>query len=221
MPLYQKIYSDKRNELASKVSKLANKANQRIDRLRDKGFDTNPALQSFMKNRAGQRFSVAGKNYRELQTELSQVEYFLRLKTGTITGYREHMIDSFNNIATNAELLSTLDLHKYSTRFWDVYRGIEDSLQRQGLIAIFDSEEIRDAVERYVLGNANNSPLNLLDDDIEDQINDIIDIIEEQLEDERQKQAKADEEEDDMDSFMTSKVKEAQQNYNDTYYQGD
>lgn len=221
MALYQKIYSDKRNELAAEVSKLANKANQRIDRLRDKGFYTNPALQSFMKNRDGQRFSVAGKNYRELQTELSQVEYFLRLKTGTITGYREHMIDSFNNIATNADLLTTSDLHKYSERFWDVYRGIEDSLQRQGLVAIFDSEEIRDAVERYVLGNANNSPLNLLDDNIEDQINDIIETIEEQLEDERQRQAKAEEEEDDMDSFMKANVEQAKQDYKDSYYNGE
>lgn len=75
-----------RQNLARIVTKLNSAANKRVTRLEKAGYNT-PAMRAAKVDK-GQRFSVAGKNLKQLRAEYIRVSGFLKADTSTKRGYK-------------------------------------------------------------------------------------------------------------------------------------
>ena len=75
-----------RQNLARIVTKLNSAANKRVTRLEKAGYNT-PAMRAAKVDK-GQRFSVAGKNLKQLRAEYIRVSGFLKSDTSTKKGYK-------------------------------------------------------------------------------------------------------------------------------------
>ena len=75
-----------RQNLARIVTKLNSAANKRVTRLEKAGYNT-PAMRAAKVDK-GQRFSVAGKNLKQLRAEYIRVSGFLKADTSTKKGYK-------------------------------------------------------------------------------------------------------------------------------------
>ena len=75
-----------RQNLARIVTKLNSAANKRVTRLEKAGYST-PAMRAAKVDK-GQRFSVAGKNLKQLRAEYIRVSGFLKVDTSTKKGYK-------------------------------------------------------------------------------------------------------------------------------------
>ena len=75
-----------RLNLARIVTKLNSAANKRLTRLEKAGYST-PAMRAAKVDK-GQRFSVAGKNLKQLRAEYIRVSNFLKADTSTKKGYK-------------------------------------------------------------------------------------------------------------------------------------
>jgi hypothetical protein len=78
-----------RDNLARIVTKLDSAANKRLVRLEKGGYNT-PAMRSSKMSR-GDRFSVKGKNLKELRAQYIQVSNFLKSETSTVKGYKKFL----------------------------------------------------------------------------------------------------------------------------------
>lgn len=78
-----------RQNLARIVTKLNSAANKRLVRLEKAGYNT-PAMRA-AKIEKGQRFSVAGKNLKQLRAEYIRVSKFLKSETSTKKGYKDFL----------------------------------------------------------------------------------------------------------------------------------
>ena len=78
-----------RDNLARIVTKLDSAANKRIARLEKAGYNT-PAMRA-AKVDNGQRFSVKGKNLKQLRAQYIQVSNFLKSETSTKKGYKSFL----------------------------------------------------------------------------------------------------------------------------------
>lgn len=78
-----------RDNLARIVTKLDSAANKRLVRLEKAGYST-PAMRA-AKIDKGQRFSVKGKNLKQLRAQYIQVSNFLKSETSTKKGYKRFL----------------------------------------------------------------------------------------------------------------------------------
>ena len=78
-----------RDNLARIVTKLDSAANKRLVRLEKAGYNT-PAMRA-AKVDTGQRFSVKGKNLKQLRAQYIQVSNFLKSETSTKKGYKSFL----------------------------------------------------------------------------------------------------------------------------------
>lgn len=78
-----------RQNLARIVTKLNSAANKRVTRLEKAGYNT-PAMRAAKVDK-GERFSVAGKNLKQLRAEYIRVSNFLKSNTSTKKGYKSFL----------------------------------------------------------------------------------------------------------------------------------
>ena len=78
-----------RQNLARIVTKLDSAANKRLVRLEKAGYNT-PAMRAAKVDK-GERFSVAGKNLKELRAAYIRVSNFLKSDTSTKKGYKSFL----------------------------------------------------------------------------------------------------------------------------------
>ena len=78
-----------RQNLARIVTKLDSAANKRLARLEKAGYNT-PAMRAAKVDK-GERFSVAGKNLKELRAAYIRVSNFLKSDTSTKKGYKSFL----------------------------------------------------------------------------------------------------------------------------------
>lgn len=78
-----------RNNLARIITKLNSAANKRLTRLEQQGLNT-PAMRASHVDR-GNRFSVKGKNLKQLRSEYIHVSKFLKSETSTVKGYKNFL----------------------------------------------------------------------------------------------------------------------------------
>ena len=98
-----------RSELSKLTSRLVSVANKRIKSLQAHGVDIN--LKSYI---LGGKFSVKGKNKKQLLREFSRASEFLSRKTSTWKGYKEYM-EKIEDLTSN---LSEYD----KENFWKIYK---------------------------------------------------------------------------------------------------
>lgn len=78
-------------EFRREVSRKANKANKRLDRLEEQGLDFSPAYRKAFENNPS-RFGVRGiQGTKELLRENERLDKFLNSKTSTITGIKRYL----------------------------------------------------------------------------------------------------------------------------------
>lgn len=114
----QEITADRLKELKAEVSKKASMANKRIKRLENKGMTNNPAYRNWEQYNNGQKFSVKGKNYNQLQQELSRVNSFIGAKTSTIRGTNKVLKEIASN--TGIKYKKVGELYEKSAKFFEL-----------------------------------------------------------------------------------------------------
>ncbi len=94
--------------LLSEVQRKASMANKRLARLERNNLTDLPAYKSWVEYGGGVKFSVAGKDYNELQAELARVNHFLNSKTSLVRQANKHMKDLAKMTGVKYEKVSEL-----------------------------------------------------------------------------------------------------------------
>lgn len=170
------IYTKARNEYAKEVSRKASMANKRLRRLEQKGMTENPAYKAWLDYHDGQYFSVAGKDYNELQKENARLNQFLNAQTSTIRGTNRVL----KNIADNTGIAyeSVDELQTTSSQFFELSSKVEQYLRvTHGSATAIGYKRIWKAINEYVEGQniklSENQNIDLI-------LNDLINVIENQ-----------------------------------------
>jgi len=142
----------KASALKKEVSRLASMANKRIARLEKNNLQNTPAYQKWIAS-GGQKFSVKGKSYNELQKELARIREFANAKTSTIKGVKT----VYKAIAENTglEWNSIQELVAKSSTFFAITRKVDEYLRiTEHTANAIGSDNIIQAVSNYVRENS-------------------------------------------------------------------
>lgn len=143
------IYTEARNEYAKEVSRKASMANKRLKRLEQKDMTDNPAYRRWLNYKDGQKFSVAGKDYNDLQKENTRLNQFLSGKTSTIRGTNKVLKDMATNTGIKYEKVS--ELQKSSKQFFELSSKVEQYLRvSQGSASAVGYKRIWKAINQYI-----------------------------------------------------------------------
>ena len=146
-----KIYTKARNEYAKEVSRKASMANKRLKRLEQKDLTTTPAYRQWLNYKDGQPFSVAGKDYNDLQKENARLNQFLKSDTSTIRGTNKWL----KNIADNTGIKYNRvdELQNASSQFFELASKVEQYLRTtQGNATAIGYKRIWQVINEYVEG---------------------------------------------------------------------
>ena len=101
--------SNRIKELKKEISRKASLANKRLKRLENNGLQNVPAYRNWVEYGGGVKFSVKGKNYNELQKELSRVNNFIASKTSTVRGVNKVLKQMASNAGISYKYVSELE----------------------------------------------------------------------------------------------------------------
>lgn len=113
------------------ISRLADKANKRLDRLARNGLEDTPAYRSWQENGAI-RFGVKGKSTFELQQEFWRITNFLNARTSLVNEVRRYYKEISANIGFTGDFTS---LKAQVPRFFKLTDAVEKRLQAMGKAA--------------------------------------------------------------------------------------
>lgn len=113
-------------QFRAEASRKASLANKRIQRLEKAGLTDSPAYQRFIKD-GGKRFSIRGKTFREVQSELAKLDRFISSQTSTIKGVNTVLKDIAKN--TGVKYKNLTELRKKSTKFFELSSKVEQYLR--------------------------------------------------------------------------------------------
>lgn len=104
------------------ASRLASKANKRIERLEKNDLQSSPAYQKWVKD-GSVRFGVKGKTYNEVQAEVARLNNFLNSETSTIRGIENVLKTMADNTGIQYGDLS--DLRSKASNFFEIASKLE------------------------------------------------------------------------------------------------
>ena len=135
-------------QLKQEISKKASMANKRLKRLENNGLTNVPAYRQYVKG-GGVKFSVKGKNYNELQAELSRVNHFIDSKTSTVRGTNSVLKEIANTAKIKYNNLS--ELYSNVNQFFSLASKVEDYLNATGQTALaIGYQRVWEAINKYV-----------------------------------------------------------------------
>lgn len=139
----------KTRALLSEVQRKASMANKRLKRLENNNLTDLPAYKSWVDYGGGVKFSVAGKDYNELQAELSRVNHFLNSKTSLVRQANKHMKDLAEMTGVKYDKVS--DLPNKLSGFFELASQAEQYLRttEQSASAI-GYHKIWEVINKYV-----------------------------------------------------------------------
>lgn len=141
--------SEKYLELKAEVSRLASMANKRLVRLEKNNLTETPAFQHWLDYQGGVKFSVRGKDYNQLQQEMSRLQGFVNAKTSTIRGANQVLKDIAEN--TGIKYGSVKELQAKSKNFFELVSKVEQYLrQTENSASAIGYQKIWQAVNQYV-----------------------------------------------------------------------
>lgn len=136
--------------LKAEVSRLASMANKRLVRLENNGFEDSPAYQQFVAS-GGEKFSVRGKDYNELQKELARVRQFVNAKTSTIRGAQSVLKAIAANTGAN---FKGKELWAQASNFFRVASMIEQYIRNtEDVASAIGYQKIWTAINQYTQTN--------------------------------------------------------------------
>ena len=146
------ITDDPSKALKAEISKKASMANKRLKRLEANDLTKLSAYQQFLDS-GGARFSVKGKDYNQLQQELSRVNKFINNRTSLVRGANAQMkeIAKLTKVSYSRvkELPDKLEkFFELASKIEQYLRNVEDSASAIGYIKIW--EVVNEYVEKGV-----------------------------------------------------------------------
>ena len=143
-------FSSDYQRLKAEVSRLASMANKRLVRLENHGFEDSPAYQQFVAS-GGEKFSVRGKDYNEMQKELARVRQFVNAKTSTIRGAQSVL----KAIASNTGMdLKGRELWAQASNFFRIASMVEQYIRNtENTASAIGYQKIWTAVNQYTQQN--------------------------------------------------------------------
>lgn len=135
----------------AEASRLASLANKRLKRLEKNGLQDTPAYQSYLKH-GGEKFSVRGKTYNEVQAEMSRMKRFIDSKTSTVRGVNSTLKDIAKN--TNIKYSNLKDLRSKATKFFELSSKVEQYLRTvDDMASAISYKQIWESIDEYVTTN--------------------------------------------------------------------
>ena len=136
--------------LKREVSRLASMANKRLVRLEKNGFEDSPAYKQWIES-GGEKFSVRGKDYNELQKELARVRQFVNAKTSTIRGAQSMLKAIAANTGAN---FKGKELWAQASNFFRVSSMIEQYIRNtEDVASAIGYQKIWTAINQYTQAN--------------------------------------------------------------------
>lgn len=133
------------------VSRKASMANKRLDRLEKAGMTSSPAYESFMERRGGERFSIRGKSYREVQTELAEVNRYLDSATSSITGAKKILKEMAKTTGADIEWSDWKTNQKQLSKFFNIASQVEQYLRTaEDRASSIGYQKIWEQINRYI-----------------------------------------------------------------------
>ena len=135
--------------LLAEVQRKASMANKRLVRLERNNLTDLPAYRSWVEYGGGVKFSVAGKDYNELQAELARVNHFLNSKTSLVRQANKYMKDLAKMTGVKYERVS--ELPEKLSKFFELASKVEQYLRvtEQSASAI-GYHKIWEVINKYV-----------------------------------------------------------------------
>ena len=135
-------------QLKQEISKKASMANKRLKRLERNDLTNVPAYRQYVQG-GGVKFSVKGKNYNQLQAELSRVNHFINSKTSTVRGTNSVLKEIANTAKIKYNNLS--ELYGNVNQFFSLATKVEDYLNATGQTALaIGYQRVWEAINKYV-----------------------------------------------------------------------
>ena len=135
-------------QLKQEISKKASMANKRLKRLEKNDLTNVPAYRQYVQG-GGVKFSVKGKNYNQLQAELSRVNHFINSKTSTVRGTNSVLKEIANTAKIKYNNLS--ELYSNVNQFFSIATKVEDYLNATGQTALaIGYQRVWEAINKYV-----------------------------------------------------------------------
>lgn len=135
-------------QLKQEISKKASMANKRLKRLEKNDLTNVPAYRQYVQG-GGVKFSVKGKNYNQLQAELSRVNHFIDSKTSTVRGTNSVLKEIANTAKIKYNNLS--ELYSNVNQFFSLATKVEDYLNATGQTALaIGYQRVWEAINKYV-----------------------------------------------------------------------
>ena len=146
--------ADKRVERVKRyrreVSRKASMANKRLDRLSKAGLENSPAYQQWLAS-GGEKFSVRGKSYNEVQQEMARLNKFLDQTTSTVTGTKKVLKNMIDVTGMDINWSDWKDLQKKTAEYFNLASKIEQYLRSvEDVASAIGYNKIWEAINKYI-----------------------------------------------------------------------
>lgn len=146
--------------LRKEANRLASMANKRVRRLEQNNLTDSPAYQQFIAS--GGRFSTRGRDYNQLQQEISRLHTFLNSQTSTVRGYNRVLKEMAKT--TGLKYKNLADLKSKASNFFELYSKVEQYLRHiQDVASAYSSTQVFESINTYVQQNKVNLASDNLD----------------------------------------------------------
>lgn len=134
--------------IRQEASRLSAIANKRLQRLEKAGMTDSPAYKKWI-DEGGQKFGVRGKDFNEVQQELSRLRRFLGSQTSTIRGINSTLKEMANNTGISYKNLG--ELRENAKHFFELSSKIEQYLRTvDDMASAIGYQKIWKAINQYV-----------------------------------------------------------------------
>lgn len=132
------------------VSRKASMANKRLDRLSKAGLEKSPAYQQWLSD-GGQKFSVRGKSYNEVQQEMARLNKFLDQTTSTVTGTKKVLQNMVDVTGMDINWSDWKDLQEKTSAYFNLASKIEQYLRSvEDVASAIGYNKIWEAINSYI-----------------------------------------------------------------------
>ena len=137
-------------EYRREASRLASKANKRLQRLEGNQLTDSPAYKKLVGNDGKRpRFSIGGKSYNEVQSEVARMNKFLNSQTSTVRGSNNVLKEMASN--TGIKYNNLKDLRSKAHKFFELSSKVEQYLRTtDDMATAIGYQKIWEAVNVYV-----------------------------------------------------------------------
>lgn len=138
--------TDNIKAMRKEASRLASLANKRVARLERNELKDSPAYKQYIES--GGKFGVKGKDYNQVQQELSRLKRFIDSQTSTVKG----TIDNLKAMAANTGISykNLKDLKTKSAKFFELAGKVEQYLRSvDDMASAVGYQKIWEAINEY------------------------------------------------------------------------